>query len=149
MNQDEYYMQQALALAERAAEQGEVPVGAVLVKDDSMVAQGWNQPIGLCDPTSHAEINALRAGAKVLDNYRLLDTTLYVTLEPCVMCIGAILHARVGRLVFGASDPKAGAVSSVFQITEETRLNHRIIWHGGVLAEQCSNILKQFFRQRR
>jgi tRNA(adenine34) deaminase len=128
---------------------GEVPVGAVLVHENTIIGEGFNHPIQLKDPTAHAEIMALRAGAKTLNNYRLLDTTLYVTLEPCIMCVGAILHARVKRLVFGAFDPKTGAVDSVFKIPSEPKLNHRLIIQGDILAEESSALLKKFFQSRR
>jgi tRNA(adenine34) deaminase len=143
------FMRHALALSRRAAEEGEVPVGAVLVKDDRVVAEGWNRPIASQDPTAHAEIEALRAGAATLGNYRLIDTTLYVTLEPCLMCAGAIVHARVARLVFGAADPKTGAAGSVFDVFSSDRLNHRVTVQGGVLAEECGAVLSEFFRMRR
>lgn len=149
MNDHEYFMMEALQQARHAESVGEVPVGAVLVKDHQVIARGFNQPISECDPTAHAEIVALRAGAKAVTNYRLLDTTLYVTLEPCAMCIGAILHARVNTLVYAARDPKAGAVESVFQIADDTRLNHRITCLSGVLAEEASQLLKDFFRKKR
>lgn len=136
---DQKWMQHALNLAKRAEELGEVPVGAVLVLDNKLIAEGYNQPIQLKDPTAHAEIMALRAGAQILNNYRLLDTTLYVTLEPCAMCVGAIMHARVKRLVFGASDPRAN----------EAKLNHHLICDRGILAEESSVLLKNFFRARR
>jgi len=147
--QDEVFMRHALLLARRAEAAGEVPVGAVLVQAGRIVGEGWNQPIGLHDPSAHAEMLALRAGAQKLSNYRVLDTTLYVTLEPCVMCAGAIIHARVGRLVFGAPDPKAGAVSSVYDVIGNPRLNHRLPWTGGVLEAECGQVLREFFRQRR
>lgn len=146
---DAYWMAKALAMARHAQAQDEVPVGAVVVQDNQLLAEGWNQPITSHDPTAHAEIIALRAAAKVLKNYRVLNTTLYVTLEPCAMCIGAILHARVSRLVFGANDPRAGAIQSVFKIANEPRLNHRIDWQGGIMAEECGDILRSFFRNRR
>lgn len=146
---DENWMREALALARLAESAGEVPVGAVLVKDDAVVATGWNQPIGAHDPTAHAEVMALRAAAQALGNYRLIDTTLYVTLEPCVMCAGALVHARVKRLVYSATDPKAGAAGSVFDIVRASALNHRLEVTGGVLAEECSALLKGFFSQRR
>ena len=146
---DEYWMQQALILAGRAAAAGEVPVGAVLVQADELLAEGWNQPIAAHDPTAHAEVMALRAAGQSLGNYRLADTTLYVTLEPCLMCVGAIVHARVSRLVFGAFDPKSGAVTTCLQGFEAPGLNHRVRATGGVLAEECGNILKAFFRERR
>jgi tRNA(adenine34) deaminase len=146
---DEGWMRKALALAVRAEEQGEVPVGAVLVLENELIGEGFNHPIELNDPTAHAEIMALRAGAQRMKNYRLTNTTLYVTLEPCAMCVGAILHARVKRLVFGAFDPRAGAIESVFQIANEPKLNHRLICEGGILAEESSEILKKFFKARR
>lgn len=149
MRSDEDWMRQAIALAERAEAQGEVPVGAVLVKDDVLLAEGWNQPISACDPTAHAEIVALRAAATSVNNYRLLGTTLYVTLEPCAMCVGALVHARVARVVFGASDPKAGAVCSAMVLGNSDKFNHRIAWQGGMLALECGEPLREFFRQRR
>jgi tRNA(adenine34) deaminase len=142
-------MQHALTLARRAAAQGEVPVGAVLVKDGAVAGEGWNQPIALHDPSAHAEMLALRAAAAALGNYRLPGTTLYVTLEPCVMCAGAIIHARVGRLVFGARDPKAGAVDSVYDVIAQPRLNHAVEWSGGLLEPECGALLREFFRSRR
>lgn len=146
---DERWMRHALQLAEQAASAGEVPVGAVVVQDDQLIAEGFNRPITDSDPSAHAEIVALRAAGKVLDNYRLPGSTLYVTLEPCVMCAGAIVHARVGRVVFGALDPKAGAVSSVYDVISQPRLNHKPAWTGGVLAEECSVLLREFFKARR
>lgn len=146
---DNVWMNHALALAKQAAAQGEVPVGAVLVLDNQLIAEGWNQPISACDPTAHAEILALRAGAETLKNYRLPNTTLYVTLEPCAMCAGAMLHARVQRLVFGAFDPKSGAAGSVLNITQDARLNHRLVCEGGVLAESCGELLRDFFKAKR
>jgi len=146
---DQHWMHQAIELARHAEELGEVPVGALLVKDEVCIAKGWNQPIATHDPTAHAEIVALREASLALQNYRLLETTLYVTLEPCVMCMGAILHARVGRLVFGATDPKRGAVCSALALSHAEFSNHHIDWQGGVLAESCSHQLQQFFRQRR
>jgi tRNA(adenine34) deaminase len=143
------FMQRAVMLAQLAEQAGEVPIGAVLVKNNEIIAEGFNQPIATHDPTAHAEIVALRAAAKQLNNYRLIDTTLYVTLEPCAMCVGAMLHARIQRLVFAASDPRAGAVISVFELLSEPRLNHRIAWRSGVLAQECSTILKTFFQARR
>ena len=142
-------MRQAMSLALRAAREDEVPVGAVLVKDGQLVAEGWNRPIGSCDPTAHAEIQALRAGAKKLGNYRLLDTTLYVTLEPCAMCAGAIIHSRVQRVVFGAYDSKGGAAGSVFEILGTDKLNHKVAFSGGVLEQECGNLLSEFFRIKR
>lgn len=146
---DAAFMRRALELARRATEEGEVPVGAVLVKDGAVVGEGRNRPIGARDPTAHAEIAALRAGAAALGNYRLVDTTLYVTLEPCVMCAGAIVHARVGRLVYGAADPKTGAAGSVFDIFGSGKVNHRVRVEGGMLAGECGRLLTEFFRGRR
>lgn len=146
---DEYWMRHALRLAQRARELGEVPVGAVIVKDDEVIAEGWNQPIAAHDPSAHAEMVALRAAAQKRRNYRLNGLTLYVTLEPCVMCAGAILHARLARLVYGAADPKAGAVHSVYDVIAHPRLNHRLDWTGGVLADKCGALLQRFFRAKR
>jgi len=148
-DRDIYWMTHALQLAEHAAKQGEVPIGAVLVLNDEKIAEGWNQPIASCDPTAHAEVIALRQAAKQLNNYRLVNTTLYVTLEPCAMCAGAMIQARVGRLVFGALDPRAGAVESVFNILQTTELNHRVSHQRGILAEECGALLKTFFKARR
>ncbi|NOU42088.1 MAG: tRNA adenosine(34) deaminase TadA [Methyloglobulus sp.] len=147
--QDEAWMRHALRLAQRAEMLGEVPVGAVLVKDNQYLAEGWNSPIVTHDVTAHAEINALREGGKRIANYRLVDTTLYVTLEPCVMCMGAIVHARIKRLVFGAYDPKRGAVCNALKLADAGFLNHIINWQGGVLEAECSELLKDFFRARR
>jgi tRNA(adenine34) deaminase len=146
---DEKWMLEALTLARQAEAEGEVPVGAVIVKDDEIIGRGWNHPIAAHDPTAHAEIIALREAAQTLENYRLADTSLYVTLEPCAMCAGAMVHARVGRLVFGANDPRAGAAGTVFNLVQASALNHRLAVTGGVLAEECSAILKRFFAQRR
>ena len=146
---DAHWMRHALLLATRAAAEGEVPVGAVLVKDGVLMAEGYNRPIIDHDPSGHAEMIALRAAAKALGNYRLTGTTLYVTLEPCVMCAGAITHARVQRLVFGAADPKAGAVHSLYDVIANPRLNHRLEWTGGVLEAECGQVLRDFFRARR
>lgn len=142
-------MQHALGLADRAAAQGEVPVGAVLVKGGEALGDGWNCPITVGDPTAHAEIMALRAAALSLDNYRLPGITLYVTLEPCVMCAGAIIQARVDRVVYAADDPKAGAAGSVFDVLIAGRLAHRPRCESGLHAEQSSEKLKDFFRARR
>jgi tRNA(adenine34) deaminase len=142
-------MRRALALAGRAAE-GEVPVGAVLVLDNEMIGEGWNRPIGAHDASAHAEIQALRDAGRRVGNYRLPGTTLYVTLEPCVMCAGAIIHARVARVVYGAPDPKAGACGSVFDLLpSDGRFNHRTDCRGGILAEDCGELLRAFFRARR
>jgi len=146
---DDYWMARALTLAEQGARRGEVPVGAILIRDDEIIAEGWNQPIGLHDPSAHAEIMALRAGGEQLKNYRLTGTTLYVTLEPCLMCVGAIVHARVERLVYGAADPKGGAVASLMRGFEIEGLNHRVQSAGGVMAAECGEILKGFFKARR
>jgi len=146
---DAAWMRYALRLAQRAEAQGEVPVGAVVVKDGKVIAEGWNNPITLHDPTAHAEIVALRNAGKALGNYRLVDATLYVTLEPCVMCMGAISHARIKRLVFGAADPKRGAVCNALQLAEADFLNHRIEWLGGVMATECGDLLRDFFRAKR
>ncbi len=142
-------MQHALRLARHAEQQEEVPVGAVLVLGNELIAEGWNQPVSTHDPTAHAEIVALRTAASRLENYRLPDTTLYVTLEPCVMCAGAIIHGRVRRLVFGASDPKAGAAGSVFDTLISDKTNHQVVCEGGVLADESAAILQNFFRSRR
>jgi tRNA(adenine34) deaminase len=136
-------------LAQRAEEQGEVPVGAIVVKDDQCIAEGWNMSIVTHDPTAHAEMVALRKAGLVMENYRLCQSTLYVTLEPCVMCMGAIIHARVKRLVFGAFDPKRGAVCNALSLANTSFLNHQISWDGGVLEMECSELLKCFFRVRR
>lgn len=146
---DLIFLKRALELAKLAETQQEVPIGAVLVLNNEIIGEGWNQPISANDPTAHAEIIALRAGAKKIDNYRLLDTTLYVTIEPCTMCIGAMVHARVKRLVFGADDPKAGAVKSVLNLLDAKHFNHKIAWQSGLLDENCANLLKRFFAARR
>ena len=142
-------MERALELAATAEAAGEVPVGAVLVRDGQIIAEGANRPIASHDPTAHAEIEALRAGGRVLGSYRLTDTTLYVTLEPCTMCAAAIVHARVRRLVFGAWDPRAGAAGSIVDVFALPGLNHRVDVFGGVLAEECGRRLQQFFADRR
>jgi tRNA(adenine34) deaminase len=144
------FMQYALTLAERAEAEGEVPVGAVLVRGGGIIGEGWNRPIGSHDPTAHAEIFALRDAARRAQNYRLPGSTLYVTLEPCPMCAGAIIHARVGRVVFGAPDPKGGAAGSVFDLLpSDQRFNHRVEALGGVLEQACGDLLRRFFRARR
>jgi tRNA(adenine34) deaminase len=147
--QDEVWMQYALALARHAAEEGEVPVGAVLVVEGEIIGEGYNRPIGACDPTAHAEILALRDAARRIGNYRLVNSTLYVTLEPCPMCAGAIIHARVGRVVFGAADLRAGAGGTVFNLLQTDCLNHRASVEGGILAEASADLLQTFFRARR
>ncbi|MEC5318905.1 tRNA adenosine(34) deaminase TadA [Brenneria populi subsp. brevivirga] len=146
---DEYWMRHALTLALRAQDEGEVPVGAVLVLDNQAIGEGWNRPIGHHDPTAHAEIMALRQAGMVLRNYRLLDTTLYVTLEPCIMCAGAMIHSRIGRLVYGAADEKTGAAGSLMDILRHPGMNHQITIDSGVLAAECSSMLSHFFRMRR
>ncbi|NRR32307.1 tRNA adenosine(34) deaminase TadA [Oxalobacteraceae bacterium] len=143
------FMRQALEQAQLACGEGEVPVGAVVVKDGVVIARGYNQPIGRHDPTAHAEIVALRAAAEVLGNYRLPGCELYVTLEPCVMCSGAMMHARLARVVFGAPDPKTGACGSVLNLFGHGQLNHHAEAVGGVLAEECGGLLKSFFAARR
>ncbi|MGH1471328.1 MAG: tRNA adenosine(34) deaminase TadA [Cellvibrionaceae bacterium] len=147
---DQKWMQYAITLAERAASLGEVPVGAVIIDaDENILGEGWNRPIKDHDPTAHAEIMALRAAGKKQKNYRLPSTTLYVTIEPCLMCAGAIIHARVDRLVFGAAEPKAGVVISQKKIFDDDTFNHRVLYEGGVLEESCSEIIRHFFQQRR
>ncbi|MET0064514.1 MAG: tRNA adenosine(34) deaminase TadA [Candidatus Thiodiazotropha endolucinida] len=148
--QDQQFMRQALLLAQRAESQGEVPVGAVVVLEGEIIGEGWNRPIALQDPTAHAEIVALRDAASRIGNYRLPGTTLYVTLEPCPMCAGAIVHARVGRVVFAADDPKGGAAGSVFDLLPtDHRFNHSVVVKGGVLQQRATDLLKDFFRQKR
>ena len=146
---DVHFMQQALRLAARAQAAAEVPVGAVLVKDGAILAEAWNRPIAAEDPTAHAEIEALRAGGRALHSYRLTDTTLYVTLEPCVMCAAALVHARVRRVVFGAWDARAGAAGSLIDVFGLPGLNHRVDVFGGVLSDECSALLRDFFAPRR
>ncbi len=146
---DQQWMRYAIRLAQRAESQGEVPVGAVLVKNDEVIAEGWNRPILEHDPTAHAEVMAIRHAGKRMQNYRLLDTTLYVTLEPCVMCMGAISQARIKHLVFGAYDPKRGAVCHALKLAEADFLNHSLSWQGGVLESECAEILTDFFKARR
>lgn len=147
--EDEAWMRYAIRLAQRAEDAGEVPVGALLVKDNNVVAEGWNTPIAESDPTAHAEIIAIRRAGKVLNNYRLLNTTLYVTLEPCIMCIGAICQSRIQRLVFGAYDEKRGAVCHAFKLADANFLNHTIDWKGGILETETADLLRDFFRQKR
>jgi tRNA(adenine34) deaminase len=146
---DEILMQAALAEARAAGAAGEVPIGAVAVVSGAIVARGQNRVLRDCDPTAHAEIVAMRAAAQAAGNYRLLDCELFVTLEPCAMCAGAMIHARLGRLVFGAADPKAGAAGSVLEVLNHPRLNHQMAVAGGVLAEACGQLLREFFRERR
>ncbi|HEX3950034.1 MAG TPA: tRNA adenosine(34) deaminase TadA [Steroidobacteraceae bacterium] len=146
---DTDWMRRALLLARRAANEAEVPVGALLVVDDAIIGEGWNRPIASCDPTAHAEIIALRAGAAALNNYRLSSATLYATLEPCAMCMGAVLNARVARVVFGAWDAKAGACGSVIDLPREPRLGQGVDVFGGVCSEESAALLRQFFGSRR
>jgi len=149
MSDDERWMQRALALARQAEGEGEVPVGAVIVRDGIVLGEGYNRPIASHDPSAHAEIQALRAAAMAAANYRLPGSTLYVTLEPCVMCAGAIIHARVQRLVYGAIDPQAGAAGSVYDVLTVPRLNHAVTVVGGVLETTAAALLRGFFQQRR
>jgi tRNA(adenine34) deaminase len=146
---DSDFMRRALELAAQAEVRGEVPVGALVVKDERVIGEGFNQPITLKDPTAHAEILALRAAAATLGDYRLGGTTLYVTLEPCPMCAAALVHARVGRLVFGAWDPRQGAAGSAFNLVTARAMNHQVDCFGGVLADECGTLLKRFFESRR
>jgi tRNA(adenine34) deaminase len=146
---DETLMAEALAEARRGLEAGEVPVGALVVVGGVVVARAHNAPIALADPTAHAEVLALRQAARKLGNYRLSDATLYATVEPCPMCCGAILHARVARVVYGAADPKAGAVASLYRLLDDARLNHRVATRGGLLADEAAQLLKQFFEAKR
>jgi tRNA(adenine34) deaminase len=146
---DTAFMRRAIELAREAEAAGEVPVGALIVRDGEILAEGFNRPISTHDPTAHAEMVALRAAAARIDNYRLTGTTLYVTLEPCAMCAGAMVHARVARLVYAASDPRAGAAGSVFNVVQSPALNHRLEVVAGVLAEECGTLLRNFFVARR
>lgn len=148
-NPDEHFMHLALDAARRAEARGEVPVGAVVVADGGVIAEAGNAPIGSCDPTAHSEVVALRRAAETTGNYRLPGTTLYVTLEPCCMCVGAMIHARIGRLVYGAADPKSGAAGSVFALAQAPAHNHHMEVQGGVLADDCAAVLQTFFRNRR
>lgn len=149
MANDENFMRAALELARQAEKAGEVPVGAVVVREGEIVGRGYNAPISRHDPSAHAEMVALRAAAQHVGNYRLVDCELYVTLEPCLMCVGAMFHARIARVVYGASDPKTGAAGSVLNLFAETRLNHHAEVEGGVLADECGKVLSQFFAARR
>jgi len=149
LSQDQYWMKQALKLGVNAWFEGEVPVGAVLVRDNKIIGQGWNRPIQSSDPTAHAEIQCLRDAAARIDNYRLVDTTLYVTVEPCAMCAGGIIHSRVSRVVYGAAEPKAGAVCSHQQMFDQPQFNHVVQWQGGVLEEQAQKLMQNFFKYRR
>ena len=142
-------MRRAIELAQRASEEGEVPVGAVVVEGAEIIGEGWNRPISAADPSAHAEIQAMRAAASAKRNYRLLDSTLYVTLEPCAMCVGAMFHARIRRVVFGAADPKTGAAGSVIDLFAAQQLNHHATVEGGLLADECGELLRRFFAARR
>jgi len=146
---DQTWMRRALELAQRARDEGEVPVGAIVVLEGNVVGEGWNRPISGSDATSHAEIEAIRAACRELRNYRLTGATLYVTLEPCAMCIGAMFHARIANVVFGASDPKTGAAGSVINLFAEQKLNHHARVEGGVLAQESGELLRTFFASRR
>jgi tRNA(adenine34) deaminase len=143
------WMRQALALAARAGESGEVPVGALVIVDGAVVGEGWNQPIATSDPTAHAEIVAMRAAARHVKNYRLSGATLVVTVEPCLMCVGAMVHARIGTVVYGAPEPRAGALGSAIAAHETPGLNHRLTAVGGVLADECRALIQTFFKERR
>jgi tRNA(adenine34) deaminase len=147
--QDQQWMKYALSLADKAEAQGEIPVGAVLVRDKQKIGEGWNQSITQNDPSAHAEMQAIRQAGKLLGNYRLINCTLYVTLEPCPMCAGLLVHSRIRRLVFGASDLKSGAAGSVMDLLKDERLNHQVEVSAGILAEQCADKLSSFFRARR
>ena len=149
LEKDEYFMNAALKAAKKAWKNEEVPVGAVLVKDDEIIATGQNSPITSNDPTAHAEIIALREGGEKLKNYRLIDTILYVTIEPCTMCMGAIMHARVKKLVFGTFDPRAGAAGSLFDFTIENKFNHNVEVKSGILESECRELIQDFFKQKR
>jgi tRNA(adenine34) deaminase len=149
MSSDELWMEETLRAAHRALEAGEVPVGAIVVFEGKIVARGWNQNITANDPTAHAEIVALREAGAALGNYRLGDCDLFVTIEPCAMCAGALVHARIKRLVYGADDPKAGAIRSVMQVVNHPNLNHRIEVQGGILAGRCAELVQSFFKNRR
>lgn len=146
---DETFMDIALENARLAMSAGEVPIGAVLVRDGKIIAQGHNQPIQKCDPTAHAEIVVLRKAASLEGNYRLVGCEMFVTIEPCIMCVGAMLHARIRRIIFGAKEPRFGALTSHMRILDSTTLNHKIEWHGGVLAEQSSVLMRNFFKSKR
>ncbi len=149
MDDHEHWMRRALALADRAENEGEVPIGAVVVRDGRLLGEGWNQVIAARDPTAHAEIVALRNAARVADNYRLTGATLYVTLEPCTMCAGALVHARIAQLVFGAKEPRAGVVCSNGSLLDEPWYNHKVDWQGGVLEQASAARLQAFFKARR
>jgi tRNA(adenine34) deaminase len=146
---DEKWMRHALTLAQQADGINEVPVGAVIVRDGVVIGEGFNQPISETDPTAHAEIVALRQAAQAVKNYRLPEATLYVTVEPCAMCAGAIIHSRIARVIFGALEPKAGAVCSHLRLFDQPQMNHKVEWQGGVMAQEAANIVQVFFTRRR
>jgi tRNA(adenine34) deaminase len=146
---DEFYMAKALELAEQASAAGEVPVGALVVREGIVIGEGFNQPISSCDPSAHAEIVALRDAANKIGNYRLTGCDLYVTIEPCTMCVGAMIHARIGRIIFGAPEPRAGALVSQLQLMNNNHFNHRIDFSAGVLQQQCGDLMRGFFRRKR
>ena len=149
LEKDKHFMKAALKAAKKAWENGEIPVGAVLVKDDEIISTGQNSPITSNDPTAHAEVIALRKGGEKLKNYRLIDTTLYVTMEPCTMCMGAIIHARIKKLVFGTFDPRLGAAGSLFDFTIENKFNHKVEVKSGILESECRELIQAFFKQKR
>ncbi len=149
VSDDQFWMQEALKEAQKACDKNEVPVGAVVVRDQEIIARAHNQPISGCNPVAHAEILALQMAASAINNYRLVDCDLYVTLEPCTMCAGAIIHSRIRRVIFGALEPKAGAVTSVTKVFEQPQMNHRVAVVAGVMEEECSTMISYFFRDRR
>ena len=149
MSTDEFYMAKALQLAQQAGAAGEVPVGALVVRNGEIIGEGYNQPISACDPTAHAEVVAMRNAASKINNYRLSDCDLYVTIEPCTMCVGAMVHGRIRRIVFGALEPRAGALQSQLQLMDQDHYNHRVEVRGRVLAQQCGDLISGFFRHRR
>ena len=149
MSTDEFYMAKALQLAQQAGAAGEVPVGALVVRNGEIIGEGYNQPISACDPTAHAEVVAMRNAASKINNYRLSDCDLYVTIEPCTMCVGAMVHGRIRRIVFGALEPRAGALQSQLQLMDQEHYNHRVDVRGRVLEQQCGDLISGFFRHRR
>lgn len=149
MHPDEIFMSEAIILAKQAFAQGEVPVGALVVKDNKVIGRGFNQPIYTSDPTAHAEIVALRDAAITVQNYRLSDCSLYVTIEPCAMCVGAMVHARIQRVIFGATEPRAGSLVSQLKLMDMSHFNHTFEWQGGVLETECGDLMRDFFKSRR
>lgn len=149
MHPDEIFMSEAIILAKQAFAQGEVPVGALVVKDSKVIGRGFNQPIYTSDPTAHAEIVALRDAAITVQNYRLSDCSLYVTIEPCAMCVGAMVHARIQRVIFGATEPRAGSLVSQLKLMDMSHFNHTFEWQGGVLETECGDLMRDFFKSRR